>query len=597
MLQPAWIAPRRDLYLAGVIAFGVLLVQGLWITLDQWLTTDATYHLLRGLRELTNARRADTSALPMNDPPLGGVLVSIPAWLMGWTIDPTRTGPTLRANYNVNFLYQQQTSLEILRLATATWKTMLMLPGFLAAFLWAGRLYGKWAAWLVLAALCFEPTIVAMTPVMSLDSLGLSSILLGAYLSYRYAQEPTLRRLVFAATAIAAALTIKHTAIPLPLFAVVVCLGTWIGMRRRSSEPNPWKKDALRWTGRLAAAAALTFVLIWPMTKFDISPPRAAMYPSYYTQQPKHQVWWELTGPEWTKTYLPAGQYIGSFMEGKKHSEIGHQAFFLGEYRATGWWYYFPVLATYKVPIGYGVFCLLGLLSLIWVRPRPGEWMVLFAFLLWSLLLLTTSINIGWRHGIVPEAFALLLASRCVTGEGRMAIVARVLAVLSLAAGISHVLYHAPNYIPYINYPREKIWTKISDSNLDWNHNVTQILRYADHNKEELAKPVLIVPFVSIKPFHRGRITRDATVREAPTIPEEGTMIISPTRLMGVYNPIEREAWAPLAQIEPDDIIDGSALVYDMARVNRLLGRSPTSTDSTTQPATRPTATTVPAAE
>src|SRR5262249_22856356 len=36
-----------------------------------------------------------------------------------------------------------------------------------------------------------------------------------------------------------------------------------------------------------------------------------------------------------------------------KHDKYGHDSYLLGEYRRTGWWYFFPLVLAVKTPIGF----------------------------------------------------------------------------------------------------------------------------------------------------------------------------------------------------------------------------------------------------
>ena len=64
----------------------------------------------------------------------------------------------------------------------------------------------------------------------------------------------------------------------------------------------------------------------------------------------------------------------------------GHNGYLFGEKRMTGWWYYFPVVATYKVPLGIAAVLLLGLISIGWEHPRWAEWGLLIPCVAWGRL-------------------------------------------------------------------------------------------------------------------------------------------------------------------------------------------------------------------
>ena len=89
------------------------------------------------------------------------------------------------------------------------------------------------------------------------------------------------------------------------------------------------------------------------------------------------------------------------------HNTKGHAAYFMGEIRNTGWWYFFPVLLVVKTPLawlaavgfGFAVWwgrrAQLGLLDAGWRLPRAS-----------CCPAMTSHVNIGLRH-ILPIFTAL----------------------------------------------------------------------------------------------------------------------------------------------------------------------------------------------
>ncbi len=69
----------------------------------------------------------------------------------------------------------------------------------------------------------------------------------------------------------------------------------------------------------------LMLMLMWVLLKFDMSPVRE-------------------------RGILPGGIYFVSLLDAARHVREPNDAFLNGQIRRGGWWYYFPVVATYKVP-------------------------------------------------------------------------------------------------------------------------------------------------------------------------------------------------------------------------------------------------------
>src|SRR5262249_31789263 len=157
--------------------------------------------------------------------------------------------------------------------------------------------------------------------------------------AWRWCAAPSWWGLVRMCLAVAVALTTKHTAIVVPLVVVTYALLWWI-CRSRS-------------VGMLLGSGLVATLLIgffiWAVTLFDVSVPRRAIP----TRDWPDSVWLRLS-----QRTLPAGIYLRSLAEGALHAASGHPGFLNGQLSERGWWYYFPLVATYKVAIGFFVLML-----------------------------------------------------------------------------------------------------------------------------------------------------------------------------------------------------------------------------------------------
>jgi hypothetical protein len=226
-----------------------------------------------------------------------------------------------------------------------------------------------------------------------------------------------------------------------------------------------------------------------------------------------------------------------------------------------GWWYYFPAVATYKVPVGVGLVLALGLLSLGWRAPRWDEWGIALSLVAWALFMMNAKVNIGFRHFLPAYLFALAVAARPLAlGGVRWAVPAWCgLAVAGLHAASFH-----PDYISYINYPRHKPHLAISDSNVDWGQGLKQARAWLEAHPQH-GRTVWLSYF--------GPDTRDVRyylgdravrLSEYDPSPARGLLIISPVHEAGTYNPAPH--YAMLRAREPDAMIGHCWLVYDLDR-------------------------------
>jgi hypothetical protein len=262
---------------------------------------------------------------------------------------------------------------------------------------------------------------------------------------------------------------------------------------------------------------------------------------------------------------LPAATYIGSFIEGQHHAGDGHQSYLFGHKSKDGIWYYFPVVATYKVPIGIGIVFVLALISLIKVRPRFAEWGLLIPMLAWTALMLSSKINIGWRHYLPAYTFMLLLATRTVLMKDWAWTLA---AWGAVALAALHVTLWHPDYLSYINFPRDDAYLDISDSNIDWGQGLKAARKWAEEHPD---RKVFIRDFgwgpqrlFNVKKRLEG-LSNAYAVDKGDTLPKEGVLIISPVPLAGVYE--RSDPFRVLREREPDEILAHSLRVYDLDRL------------------------------
>ena len=173
----------------------------------------------------------------------------------------------------------------------------------------------------------------------------------------------------------------------------------------------------------------------------------------------------------------PAGCYLHAFRLGLGHGTTGHQGYLNGEWSDQGWPSYFPIVASYKIPLGIGVVLLLALVSLGQVRPRWAEWGLVVPLLACALLALSSKVNIGFRHFLPTYAFMLL--ARQPFGRLPGSADWRALAWAGVAAAGAHALSYHPDYSSYMNAPWRKPYLAISDSNVDWGQALKQVGRLA----------------------------------------------------------------------------------------------------------------------
>ena len=245
---------------------------------------------------------------------------------------------------------------------------------------------------------------------------------------------------------------------------------------------------------------------------------------------------------------LPAPELFDGVSFAMYHNTKGHAAYFMGEIRNTGWWYFFPVLLAVKTPLAWLVAVGFGLGAWWGRRARLAYWMpVAFAA---GILLpsMTSHVNIGLRH-ILPIFTALAILA----GLGLLCLLERasrakwagpLAAVLVLWVAVSGSLQH-PDYLSYFNELAgsnpERI---VVDSDLDWGQNTIRLQR----RLKELGAAQVTFGDLNLRPNHLMMWPGLPNVQNLdPFRAVEGWTAVSPTMWMLRYGPIShkfgRQPW------------------------------------------------------
>jgi hypothetical protein len=260
----------------------------------------------------------------------------------------------------------------------------------------------------------------------------------------------------------------------------------------------------------------------------------------------------------------PAGHFIQVLASGFDINASHRWGYLLGQARRGGWWYYFPVVAFYKVPLGYFLVFLLAIWSFTRQRFRFEEWSLLMPMLAWMVMLMFfTNINTGFRHFLPAYVFILMLASRAVSQTG---IWVRLVIWPAVAFALVDTLIWHPDYLSYFNRPIAAPWLVCNDSNIDWGQGLKQTRSWLDQHPV-FGRPVSIRydwDPVWVDYYLQGRAKR-ITQFESP--PAHGILIICPVWVAGYWDP--GDAYGFLRSCQPMAIIGHSMLVYDLDHLDK----------------------------
>jgi hypothetical protein len=163
------------------------------------------------------------------------------------------------------------------------------------------------------------------------------------------------------------------------------------------------------------------------------------------------------------------------------HDEIGHPAFFLGEVRSHGWWYFFPVLVVLKTPLPFLILVGVGC-ACLWRAAGPvPAWRKLAPVLGAAGILVvgvTSRIDIGLRHILPVYPLLAILAGvglQALASARRYRVPSRLGAVTVAIWFVASSVRAHPDYLPYFNELVRNPERIVADSDLDWGQDVKRL--------------------------------------------------------------------------------------------------------------------------
>ncbi|HYM12124.1 MAG TPA: glycosyltransferase family 39 protein, partial [Bryobacterales bacterium] len=427
-------------------------------------TADEAAHIACGLEMVQTGRYT----IEAQHPPLGRVLLAVPAWLAGLRYSPHWP---LWTGSSPEFYWR---TLSMARLGNLVWAPLLLV----CVFLWARDLYGRAAGWGAAVLVSFCPNLLAHASLATLDFGAATTVFAAAWCFWRWSRTPSLGYCVLSAAAFAIAALTKFSALVfLPLIAAAFFLiGRW---------NTRWWRPSLRWLtalGRGALFTAVAGLLIWSGYLFHmgrLGPPQFQPAPGSFAQNFEH--WLEKLGAH---RDLPAAQFVAGLRDVAGHNAEGHPSYLLGRISLFGWWYYFPVVLALKTTLP--LLLLAGVSLAASVAGGTGgtaraSLCPLAAIVVLLGVSMTSHIDLGVRHVLAIYPFLALLASQLcsrLAGPARPG-GRRTLAVIVVLLGGWHVgesLVAAPDYLAYFNETvRGREDEFLLDSNLDWGQDLERL--------------------------------------------------------------------------------------------------------------------------
>jgi hypothetical protein len=415
------------------------------------------------------------------------------------------------------------------------------------AFAWGSRLYGYGGGLLAMALVCFEPNAIAHAGLITPDVTLAAAAALALHQLARLAEAPSPQRRVAAGLALGVMLLAKHAALVLlPIFLVTDLVARLAS--RAAPPPALVARIALDW----AALLALAFAVLWAGYGFEVGRVLVAG----------------------TELAVPAPRYVQGAIYQWQQSRLPHDFFLLGRISEQGWWYFYLVVALFKVPLGTLLLLSLALGAGRWlgVRWRAAElYLVLPALLLLLYLSFWNTIHNGFRYLLPVWVPLLVLTGRLALPAARSRAFALLLCV-PLAWVVVATLRAWPDSLAYVNElggGSRNGYRLLSDSNLDWGQGLEALSVWM---REHDVARVQLAYFGTADPAHWGIdyvalpspiSALPPTPPLAPGDPAPRIVALSAYQYQGVAFHGENP-YARFHELEPNDVVAGSILIFDL---------------------------------
>jgi hypothetical protein len=420
------------------------------------------------------------------------------------------------------------------------------------AFVWGRRLYGYGGGLLAMALVSFDPNLIAHAGLITPDVTLSAAAAFALYRIARLAEAPSARRRLLAGLALGGLLLAKHSALLLVPIFLATDLAARLAAARAGTGGVARRALFARAAADWAALAGLAGLVLFAGYGFEVGPVA-------------------LAGVE---IPVPAPRYFEGAIYQWQQSRLPHDFFLMGEISQRGWWYFYLVVALFKVPLATLLLLALALCAGRWlgVRWRPAElYLVLPALLLLAYLSLWSTIHNGFRY-LLPVWTPLCVAvGRLAQPAARSRAFATLLAApLLWLVGAAFAAW--PDYLAYVNElagGRRAGYRLFSDSNLDWGQDLEALAAWM---RERGVPRVQLAYFGTADPAHWGidyvalPSPNSALPATPPLAPGEAApriVALSAYQYQGVAFRGENP-YAPFHELLPNELIGGSILIFDL---------------------------------
>jgi hypothetical protein len=270
-------------------------------------------------------------------------------------------------------------------------------------------------------------------------------------------------------------------------------------------------------------------------------------------------------------------------------SSLVRDAYLMGHYSDTGWWYYFPLAMLFKTPVATIVSALLAMLLRI-CRPERSEgsrsiaagsfatlrmtncaWCLVIPPVIYMLSAMTSHLNIGVRH--VLPVYPFLLIGIGITAARLMRLRPRATRTVAIVLGAGLALETLASYPDFISFFNVVCggarggYRLLGDSNLDWGQDLPLLGAW---QRAHPNTPLYLAYFGSQPPSTEGIEFQNmpggywlAEPKAWPDPARPGVIAVSATVLQGIYRPDLREQYDQIRKLPLREVLGGSIYLFE----------------------------------
>ncbi len=224
--------------------------------------------------------------------------------------------------------------------------------GGIVCYLWARDLYGERAGLMATALWCFSPNILAHGALITPDMPATALFVAACYSFWRWLRRPAWEQVILAGIVLGVAQLTKTTLVVLYAFMPLF----WIFCRlvnRAKMCPHLWLREG----AMLAACLAISISVINLGYGLEGSFTRLGELPfvsRLFTGGEPGVVGNRFAGTSLGNLPVPLpGDYVrGIDVQRRDFERLGRPSYLGGEFKDTGWWYYYLYALAVKVPLG-----------------------------------------------------------------------------------------------------------------------------------------------------------------------------------------------------------------------------------------------------